>query len=78
MPPGVEDRNADMWEPLLAVADIAGAEWPDAARKAATALVAVAQEVEPSLNIRLLADLRTVLGLKEQQLTTKQNWPGST
>jgi Protein of unknown function (DUF3631) len=61
-PAGVEDRAADMWEPLLAVADIAGGQWPKRAREAAVVLVAVAREVEPSLNLRLLADLRTVFG----------------
>jgi Protein of unknown function (DUF3631) len=71
MPPGVDDRDADVWEPLLAVADIAGGDWPELARKAAVALVAVAREVEPSLNIRLLADLRVVFG-DEEQLTTKK------
>jgi len=71
MPAGVEDRNADMWEPLLAVADIAGGSWPGRARAAAVALVAVAREVEPSLNIRLLADVRTVFG-DEEQLPTKK------
>ena len=71
MPAGVDDRDADIWEPLLAVADIAGGEWPKRARAAAVALVAVAREVEPSLNIRLLADLRIVFG-DEEQLTTKQ------
>ena len=29
MPGGVEDRDADCWEPLLAIADVAGADWPD-------------------------------------------------
>jgi hypothetical protein len=71
MPAGVEDRNADMWESLLAIADIAGGNWPGRARAAAVALVAVAREEEPSLNIRLLADLRTVFG-EEEQLTTKK------
>jgi hypothetical protein len=71
MPAGVEDRNADMWEPLLAVADIAGGSWPGRARAAAVALVAVGHEVEPSLNIRLLADVRTVFG-DEEQLPTKK------
>jgi Protein of unknown function (DUF3631) len=69
MPVGVEDRNADCWEALLAVADIAGGPWPERARAAAVALVAQAHEAEPSLGIRLLADLRTVFG-NEQQLTT--------
>jgi hypothetical protein len=60
MPPDVEDRAADMWEPLLAVADIAGGGWPKRARAAAVALVAVGREIEPSLNLRLLEDLRTI------------------
>ncbi|MEH2527629.1 MULTISPECIES: DUF3631 domain-containing protein [unclassified Bradyrhizobium] len=43
MPIGVEDRNADMWEPLLAVADLAGGNWPKLAREAAIALIAAAR-----------------------------------
>src|SRR6516164_6611359 len=70
MPAGVEDRDADVWEPLLAVADIAGGDWPQRARDAAVKLVAVARQAEPSLNIRLLADLRTVFG-NEEALATK-------
>lgn len=30
----VEDRAADTWEPLVAVADLAGGAWPEAARAA--------------------------------------------
>jgi hypothetical protein len=71
MPPGVEDRAADVWEPLLAIADIAGAGWPERARAAAVALVAVSREdVEPSLNMRLLADLRDIFGERDS-ITTK-------
>ena len=40
MPDGIEDRDADVWEPLLAVADAAGGTWPSRARVAAVALVA--------------------------------------
>ena len=60
MPAGVEDRQADAWEPLLVVADLAGGEWPQKAREAAVALVTVARETPVSLNLRLLEDLRTV------------------
>ena len=42
MPDGITDRDADVWEPLLAVADAAGGEWPERARVAAVALVALA------------------------------------
>ena len=65
MPVSVEDRAADVWEALLAIADIAGGKWPERARLAAVALVQVSLDVEPSLNLRLLADLRTVFGADE-------------
>src|SRR5215831_6257772 len=39
MPSGIEDRDADVWESLLAIADAAGADWPQRARDAAVALV---------------------------------------
>jgi hypothetical protein len=61
MPVGIEDRNADVWEALLAIADLA-AGWPGRARRAAVALVAAAADQRQSLGIQLLADLRTVFG----------------
>jgi hypothetical protein len=67
MPAGVEDRDADVWEPLLAVAGLAGGDWPRLAREAARAMVNAARESEPSLNIRLLADLRTIFESKEHK-----------
>jgi hypothetical protein len=70
MPAGVEDRNADVWEALLGVADLAGGDWPNLSRRAATELVKAAREIEPSLNIRLLADLRTIFE-GEDSLSTK-------
>ncbi len=62
MPAGIQDRDADVWEALLAVADAAGGAWPKRAREAAVALVKLAKESTPSLGIRLLSDLRTVFG----------------
>ena len=38
VPDGLNDRAADNWEPLLAIADRAGGDWPERARKAALAL----------------------------------------
>ena len=60
MPPGIEDRDADVWEPLLAIADAIGGDWPERARVAAVALVGAARDAEPSLGIRLLIDIRTI------------------
>lgn len=59
MPDGVTDRPADVWEPLLAVADAAGSHWPERARTACIELIKAAQEGdEASLGVRLLTDLR--------------------
>lgn len=38
MPEGLHDRAQDNWEPLLAIADLAGGPWPEQARAAALAL----------------------------------------
>ncbi|MFF4424891.1 DUF3631 domain-containing protein [Streptomyces sp. NPDC001549] len=59
MPEGVTDRPADVWEPLLAVADAAGGDWPERARAACVELINAAHDnEEASLGIRLLTDLR--------------------
>jgi hypothetical protein len=60
MPAGVADRDADVWEALLAVADLAGGDWPEAARAAAVALVNEAKTRPPSLGVLLLVDIRAV------------------
>jgi hypothetical protein len=62
MPAGVEDRPAEVWEALLAVADAAGGEWPERAREACKHFVFGAGTEGQSLGIRLLADIRTVFG----------------
>ncbi|MEE6269507.1 DUF3631 domain-containing protein [Streptomyces diastatochromogenes] len=59
MPDGVTDRPADVWEPLLAIADAAGGNWPQRAREACVALVTASKANDKgSLGIRLLTDLR--------------------
>ncbi len=60
MPDGVEDRNADVWEALLAVADLAGGPWPTKARNAAVALVTASQRNTPSIGVQLLRDIKKV------------------
>lgn len=75
LPEGIEDRNADCWEPLLAVAELAGGDWPERARCSAVALVADAQGARgESLGIRLLADCRTAFNeaAKEHKLTESE------
>jgi hypothetical protein len=60
----LEDRAADTWEPLVAIADHAGGGWPQRARDAAQAMTgAEAQhEEDNSASVRLLADLRDLYG----------------
>ncbi|GAA0734609.1 DUF3631 domain-containing protein [Dactylosporangium roseum] len=62
----LEDRAADTWEPLIAVADLAGSSWPARGRTAATVLTAEAEDTgHVSTRIRLLTDIRaafTTLG----------------
>jgi hypothetical protein len=38
LPPELDDRAANNWEMLLAIADLAGGEWPEEARQAAVTL----------------------------------------
>jgi hypothetical protein len=47
MPRELNDRAADVWEPLLAIADIAGGQWPEQAREAACALAENSGEGNP-------------------------------
>jgi hypothetical protein len=67
LPAELDDRAQDGWEPLLAIADRAGGEWPARARAAALAL-SEAEEDEAAA-IRLLADCRTVFGGRDRLAT---------
>ncbi|GAA0439423.1 hypothetical protein Aca07nite_49030 [Actinoplanes capillaceus] len=59
----LEDRAADTWEPLIAVADLAGGNWPERGREAATALTAERDSnTVASDRVRLLTDCRTAIG----------------
>jgi Protein of unknown function (DUF3631) len=70
MPAGVQDRDADVWEALLACADAAGGDWPGRARAAAVTLVTEVRDSTPSLGVRLLADLRTIFDQRDAMRTT--------
>ncbi|MDR3429989.1 DUF3631 domain-containing protein [Silvimonas sp.] len=56
---GLSNRTADNWEPLLALADLAGGEWPRIARIAAHKLTGSEDEA-PSFNEELLGDIKAV------------------
>jgi putative DNA primase/helicase len=56
-PKGLHDRAANNWEPLFAIADEAGGEWPERARKIAVTFSA-RDEDGGSVGELLLADIR--------------------
>jgi hypothetical protein len=60
MPSGIDDRDADKWEPLLAVAELAGGDWPEKARAAAVAMVNASKQQPLGLGVLLLRDIQKV------------------
>lgn len=71
LPEGIEDRDADIWEPILAIADAAGGHWPTTARTAAVVMVAKAKEKPATLGIKLLSDIRDVIGDRDRISTNE-------
>jgi putative DNA primase/helicase len=55
----LNDRAADIWEPLFVLADLAGGDWPQRARQAALTLSAAATESNPLGS--LLLDIWTIM-----------------
>jgi hypothetical protein len=47
LPPELNDRAADIWEPLLVIADLAGGPWPARAREAALAIATASTDSNP-------------------------------
>jgi len=61
VPEWLNDRAQDNWEPLLAIAELAGEDWAQAARNAADA--AAADDDESEATIMLLRDIQGVFEL---------------
>lgn len=62
IPDGMDDRAADNWCPLLAIADEAAGDWPELVRKAAVALSG--RREDQSAAVLLLGDIRELLKLR--------------
>jgi hypothetical protein len=61
IPEHLENRDADVWEPLLTVADLAGGRWPEIARVASVASVAgLGVNATPSEGVQLLWAIRAI------------------
>jgi len=60
IPSGLDDRAADAWEPLFAIADQVGGDWPERARRAAVALSGEHVKEDDEIGTVLLGDIRDV------------------
>lgn len=65
MPEELDDRAADCWRPLVALADLAGGEWPARARAGAVALSGCRDEAPTTAGSQLLADIRDVFAERQ-------------
>lgn len=64
VPDALDDRAEEAWEPLLAIADLAGGSWPARARAAAIALAAPDVSDDEALGTLLLQDIAAVFAEK--------------
>jgi hypothetical protein len=69
LPDDLSDRASDIWEPLLAIADVFGADWPALARVAAARLANGGNGDDDSKGVELLRDIRTVFNGHERLWT---------
>jgi hypothetical protein len=60
LPAELDDRAQDSAEPLLAIADLAGGDWPDRARRAIVELHDAREIDDESAGVRLLSDIKSV------------------
>ena len=77
VPEVLNDRAADNWRPLLALAEIAGGKWVERARNAAIALSRMTDDDDETDQTLLLADIKTIFleagrdRLRSTQITEK-------
>lgn len=62
MPEGIEDRPADVWEPLIMLGDFSASDWGCRLRDSAVFLNDQRRQRDPSLGVQLLGDCRKVFG----------------
>ena len=70
LPAMLNDRAQDNWEPLLAIADVAGGQWPSLARAAALKLSGTSDS-SVTIGVELLSDIQEIFGTKRvDRITT--------
>jgi hypothetical protein len=67
LPGELDDRAQDVWEPLLAIADLAQQDWPERARPAAIALSTGEERDDDSVTARLISDISDVFEAEQDQ-----------
>jgi Protein of unknown function (DUF3631) len=70
LPPELDDRAAEAWEALVAIADLAGGEWPYRAREAAVELSGDDDFAEESHGTMLLGAVRDAFGDSDRMATS--------
>ncbi|WP_158513481.1 DUF3631 domain-containing protein [Dehalogenimonas formicexedens] len=69
LPEELNDRAADCWEPLLAIADAAGRDCFEKARQAAIALMVKDNYQNDSMGVQLLTDLKQIFSTQTYMFT---------
>ena len=67
VPDELGDRQADICEPLLAIANEAGGNWPERARQALVALCSIDSDEDDSLSVKLLRTLRGIFVTRDAE-----------
>jgi hypothetical protein len=71
LPDELTDRQQDGIEPLLAIADEAGADWPSAVRNAAVEIFRSQAAEDQNVGVQLLADIRSIFeGADDDKITS--------
>jgi putative DNA primase/helicase len=68
IPSGLDDRASDAWDPLLAIADLVGGDWPDRARRAAVELLGEHVKDDDEIGSVLLGDIRDLFEGRDQNI----------
>jgi len=71
MSPELDDRAADNWRPLVAIADLAGGAWPERARRAAV-LLSGGRADALGARVQLVADLRALFAERGDRLASEE------
>lgn len=71
IPTSLNDRAADNWRPLIAIADLLGDGWPEKARRAAVALSGAPDDTDEA-GEQLIADLQTIFETHGEKLSSEE------